>query len=305
MLNGFNRQASHPFKSIQKRRVNEKHEQRTVILMSQSYRVDPAPPMRIIDVVGGIYDATNKELQTILGTVKSVTIVGTMMEMKFRAATSQDKKNFITFTIDDGTATANGSYFGVDEDFMQKIEVGDIVIMSCRIGEFNNEMKLNPKHIVKVKDFNEELLYRARALDKLMELKRKGGPLVLRDGGRITNRPDEASRIFGAQAPSGTKIEDIETPISIKGTFTDDNDEGEVNRKFDDFSDDGGIAFEEDDEIVKTGIMETLGQGEAMSVEELASALGYSGEAIQRVVQVMLAERGIRKVLSSPDKYGL
>nr|MDO8118977.1 OB-fold nucleic acid binding domain-containing protein [Candidatus Sigynarchaeota archaeon] len=273
--------------------------------MSQSYRVDPAPPMRIIDVVQGIYDATNKELLTIFGTVKSATIVGTVIDMKLHPAQSQDKKSRLAITIDDGTATIQGSYFGVDDDIMREFETGDIVIMTGRINEYNNEIKINPKHVVKIKNLNEELLHRARTLDKLMALKKKGEPLVLKDGGRVTNRPDEASKLFNVQAPAGTKIEDIETPIPINGSLSDDGDENGVNQTFADFAGDDGVAFEEDDEIIKTGIMETLGQGDAMGVEELAKALGYKDTTIQRVIHVMLAERGIRQVQSNPNKYGL
>ncbi len=54
------------------------------------------------------------------------------------------------FTIDDGTGKINARFFENAEEHLEKIDIGDLILLIGRPREFNNEIYINPEIIKKI-----------------------------------------------------------------------------------------------------------------------------------------------------------
>ncbi|HME54761.1 MAG TPA: OB-fold nucleic acid binding domain-containing protein [Candidatus Lokiarchaeia archaeon] len=289
----------------------------------EKQRVFPAPPARVKDIIGGIFDASEKELQTIYGKIKRAMLVAVITKRDFTPAGEstggKQTKNRVNLLLDDGSGIIKATWFGVDEDTSKDYDVGDLVKLTARIGEYQNEITLVIDSIKKVSDLNDEFYQRAKILEHLAELKKNGKPLILSNGGRVTNRPDEVSQMFSSKTKIEEDIDSIEEPLSIK-----ENDEGfkftsNLGRKAKaaekkspkkvveaDVGNDEDMEqeLEPDNDFIKDTIMETITEPEyadGITLGELQEVTHLERKVIARVLKIMENENMIAKVGS--DKY--
>jgi len=292
----------------------------------EKFQVFPSPPARIKDVVGGVFDATNKELETIYGKVKRVLLVAVIIAKKYTPAGQSDgekpKKSLLNLTLDDGTGIIQGTWFGVDEDTVDEYDIGDSVMLTARIGAYENKINIIIDGIKKISNLNDELHHRAQILKKLQALEHAGKPLVLPNGGRIDKENDEAARFFEGKGKGEENIEAIEKPVIVaeskeeKLQFTsklaeqqvDSSENGAEGGIEAEAGDDSGDEQElgNDDDLVKDTIMATIMQPEyadGMTVDQLQEATELDSKVIARVLKIMVNEKTLTKIKSKPDTY--
>jgi hypothetical protein len=289
----------------------------------EKFKVFPSPPARIKDVTEGIYDMTEKELTTIYGKLKRVQLVATIIGKQYTPASQGDrgeKKSRFQVVLDDGTGIAKVTWFGPTEEAASEYDVGDIVVVVARAGEYGNEITFSADAMRKLPNLTEELYHRALVVKKLKALKKAGKDLVLKNGGLITNRPDEASKFFTGKPAFDDNIEAIEEPVDVsKGgddklqfvTRINEEKEGDADapagfpvkvknavegkpssRGAIDGGDDEGLDNEDD--FIKDTIMETIMQAEhaeGITVKQLQEVTQIDQKQIARVLKIMVTER--------------
>lgn len=254
------------------------------------------------DLRGGILDARNREMLTVLGKARKAVVIATILETAFVAASDEGKKSRASFVLDDGTAVIKATWFGVGQDVVKRFVAGDIVVALVSFSEYKNEVNYYIDRLRQVSGFNEELHHRASILKRKRELVASGKPLVLVDAGTITNRDDESQIFFTDGADTKAILDSFETPIDFKPAKEEFTPVGR-SRAVED-------SFEEgfDDEMLKGMIMDTLidlDSTEGVSIDELHDALQQDRGALVRILRIMENEQAIRRVSSNPDTYRL
>nr|MDO8088934.1 hypothetical protein [Candidatus Sigynarchaeum springense] len=193
----------------------------------KKFEIARAPPARIQDAVGGIFDATLKELKTIYGMLKRVQVVAMVLEREYTPASQgtggeKGTKSRLRLTLDDGTGMMAATWFGVGEEEASAYEKGDMVIALVRAGEYKNEITFTVDGIRKLTDLSVELHHRATILKKLKQLVSINQPLEIQGGGRITNPADDASKFFTSKEKGNKQqdISEIEQPVTIGDAST-------------------------------------------------------------------------------------
>jgi len=131
-----------------------------------------AKKVRIADIVNGRYYPGSKETMqpsyviTPLGErVSRASIVATVVD-KFIS----DDESYGSLTVDDGTEAVRVKVFG-DVSLVEKVDVGDLVLVIGKVKEYGGELYVNGE-IVRKAEINYELLRRLEVLDRLIEQKR-------------------------------------------------------------------------------------------------------------------------------------
>lgn len=290
----------------------------------EKYRVFPAPPARIKDIIGGVLYEEEKELQTIYGKIKRVMLVAVITKREFTSAgvssEGKEKKSRISFMLDDGSGIIKATWFGPDEDTFNDYDVGDLVKLTAKFNEYQNEITLIIDDIKKVSDFNDELYQRGKILEKLATLVATGQTLVLLNGGRVEKRLDEVSQFFSNKTKIEEDIETIEKPLNIKKN---DEDELQFTSKLggktrdskkkstkkvveaeESVDESTEQEMESNDDFMKDTIMATITEPEytsGITLNELQEVTTLDRKAIVRVLKIMENENMIQKV--GPDKY--
>ena len=290
----------------------------------EKQRVLPAPPARIKDILGGIFDASEKELQTIYCKLKRVMLVATITKREFfpagESTDGKPKKSRASLLLDDGSGIIKATWFGMDEDVSKDYDAGDLVKVTAKISEYQNEISLIIDGIKKITDINDELYQRAKILEKLTSLKNDGKRLVVPNGGRVTNQPDDVSQLFSKKGKIEEDIGSIEEPLNVKEKSDDELQftsklvgKAKVSKKQSpeamievDASSDVDTEQElvPDDDFIKETIMETITEPEyadGIRLDDLQEVTQFDRNVITRVLKIMENEGMIRKV--GTDKY--
>jgi hypothetical protein len=290
----------------------------------EKQRIFPAPPARIKDLAGGIYDVSEKELQTIYGKIKRVMLVAVIVKRDFTAATETEdgkaRKNRINLVLEDGTSSIKATWFGVDEDNAKEYEVGDIVKIVAKVSEYQNEINLLIDGMKKISDFNDELYQRAKILEKLSSIARAGSKLVMENGGRVTNRPDEVSQFFSSKTKIDADINDIEKPLNVKESDHEGLQfQSKIGKETGASKQKGSKKMTEvvatndtdteqelgpDDDFIKDTIMETIMEPEyadGIKLNDLQEVTSLDRKVLARVLKIMENEGMIQKI--GPDTY--
>ncbi|MBN2150203.1 MAG: OB-fold nucleic acid binding domain-containing protein [Candidatus Lokiarchaeota archaeon] len=295
------------------------------------FEVARAPPARIRDAVGGVFDATMKELATIYGKVKRVQVVAMVIDHQYTPASQggdSGTKSRLRLTLDDGTGIMAATWFGIGEDEASSYETGDMVVAIVRAGEYKNEISFSVDGIRKLTDLSVELHHRAMILRQLKQLADEGKPLVLVGGGRVTNPADDASKFFtsGSKGGEHVDISEIELPVRVAGAskqetrYTSRLGDGESDGESgggmdgggsDDADDDAageepGAGIEVDDDVIKGSIMDTITQPEfedGITIAQLEDALAIDRKELARVLKIMAAEGNVEEIPSKPGTY--
>jgi hypothetical protein len=296
----------------------------------KKYEIARAPPARIKDAVGGIFDATSKELKTIYGMLKRVQIVALILDRQYTPASQgsgeKSTKSRLRIMLDDGTGIMAATWFGVGDDEASGYEKGDMVIVLARAGEYKNEITFTIDGIRKLTDLSTELHHRAVILKKLKQLAVANQPLTLQGGGRITNQPDEASKFFTSTKGSEPQdISEIEHPIKVNNSepektqipsrLGEEAGDGEGGSEAGGGEEEPGEAgtrdapgedLDVDDDIIKGSIMDTIMQPEhleGITIAQLEEAIATDRKVLARVLKIMEHERTVEQVPSKPGTY--
>ncbi|MFX0102594.1 MAG: OB-fold nucleic acid binding domain-containing protein [Candidatus Hodarchaeota archaeon] len=264
--------------------------------MSQSgkYKRFTSYPVRLCDVVKGVFDASAKELQTIYGNVKKVLFISTITKKNF-----QEENSRCFFTLDDGTAKVSASWFDVDEDVVGDFETGDIVMVSARVNRYKENINVNVNKMRKIQNYNEELYHRAIILKKLSALQEQGKPLVLENGGNIINDEQEAD-----------VISELFENTPILDSSDEKNGGSQDQYNLDEFKPTSGSDLEDgikfEDQFIKESIIEALfdlDNDDGVTIDDLLGKLGYERPLLAKTLNEMVNERMVKKVSSNPDRY--
>ncbi len=296
----------------------------------KKFEIARAPPARIKDAVGGIFDATKKELKTIYGMLKRVQIVALVLDREYTPASQggggeRGTKSRLRLTLDDGTGVMAATWFGVGEGEASDYEKGDMVVALARAGEYKNEITFTVDGIRKLTDLSVELHHRATILKRLKQLAGDNQPLELDGGGRIINPADDASKFFTSATKVGEHedISEIEQPVTvgevnkerIRLTPRFEEEESHGGGGADSGGDDAGVAgvgeepegdIEVDDDIIKGSIMDTIMQSEfieGITLAQLEKALALDRKVLARILRIMANEGNVEEIPSSPGTY--
>ncbi len=261
---------------------------------------------------------------------KRVQIVALILDHQYTPASQgggdRSMKSRLRFTLDDGTGIITATWFGVGDDEASIYEKGDMVIVLARAGEYKNEITFTVDGIRKLTDLSVELHHRAVILKKLKQLLATNQPLVLQGGGRITNQPDEASKIFTTTKHGEQEdISEIEHPVKISdarpetiqltsrlgeegGDGEGGGEDGYVGEEPADVGsgESPGKELDVDDDIIKGSIMDTIMQPEhidGITIAQLEEAIAIDRKVLARVLKIMEHERTVEQVPSKPGTY--
>lgn len=303
----------------------------------KKFEITRAIPVRIKDAVGGNYNATTRDLETIYGLLKRVQIVAVILNKKYAPAQQTGEKGTksrLHLDLDDGTGIMAATWFGVDEDEASNYEIGDIIITLLRPGEYKSVINFSVDGIRKVTNIADELHHRAIILKKLKQLADAGKPLVLQGGGRITSTPDDASRFFttsknakpvdmaGIEQPvqvnvARTQQEQFTSRSGVTATGMDDEggavgveDEPVDGIEKEPVDDDAGsipsTEHDMDEDVVKRIILDTIMQPEyeaGITVDALVKSTGMDRNLLARTLKIMENERTVAQHPSKPGTY--
>jgi RPA family protein len=135
---------------------------------------EPAVKLRIKDIVEGKFVAGEKEsmrpnyLITTFGKkVSRVNVLATIVD-KF----INEEESYISFTLDDGTASIKAKAFKDVVKFVKNLEIGDLAIFIGKIREWNEELYINVEIGRKIDDPNYETYRRLELIREILPYKR-------------------------------------------------------------------------------------------------------------------------------------
>ena len=216
--------------------------------MSTARSYEYAPPIRcwIKHLLEGKYNATEKSLYTIFGTLKRVRIVATITnreEFMSKRSTDIDSpteeiNTNLRFELDDGTGIISAVKWNVDVENYGDINKGALVDVLGWVGFYGEKVQINNiAFIKKIKNPNYVLLREADVIKKIKS-------------GDLHKIPENSGS--GSELEEDTFFDDIPSEIDVEKLFSEtktpkvDKNKEEIFTIIYEYSQDGnGISLEE------------------------------------------------------------
>ncbi len=225
--------------------------------------------MRIIDLVNGKLkkdDLGGLILSTPFGESKEARVLGTIVD-SYR----NPENTYGSITVDDGTSTVRLKAFSDKVELFDKFNVGEIVDVIGRVGEYQDEIYISPDNLIPVTP--NYWLYRELELSKrIKELTEKG----------LSFDYTEETPIYAPEESEPYEEDETTEEVEI-GEAEDELRETEVEELMEEISeeeitedeekDDMSFYSESDEEEIKENVFNLLKKDPAVSKTEISNVL--------------------------------
>lgn len=225
--------------------------------------------MRIIDIVNGKLkqdDLGGLILSTPFGESKEARVLGTIVD-SYR----NPESTYGAMTLDDGTSTVRLKAFSDKIQLFDKFNVGEIVDVIGKIGEYQDEIYISPENIIPVTP--NYWLYRELELSKrIKELMEKGISFDYVEEGPAYSPPEPESY---EEDETTEEVEISEVEDELRETDIEELMEDISEEELTEDEEKDGMSFytDSDDEEIKENVFNLLKKDPTISKVEISNVL--------------------------------